>query len=298
MGALFQPVRQRVRGRIDRRFYPEFLVGEDSPTLRNVPIPSSPSFFAKGRYEAKDFLGESATKRVYVVHDREADRDVAFALVKTEGIEETERLRVEREAEVVSNLGEHPNIVPIYEFGEDRGHLFMVMPVMTGGTVNGLRRREKSGRLGPDRTVSIAADVCKGLDFAHGKGVIHRDLKPGNVFLGEDGEAKIGDFGIALSEAQSRITRAGTMVGTPAFMSPEQGTGAKVDYRTDLYSLGAMLYELVAGRPPFSGDHPAAIISQHVNTPPVPPTIHNKECPEELEELILALLAKESLRST
>ena len=169
----------------------------------------------------------------------------------------------------------------------------MVMPVMTGGTVNGLRQREGSGRLGFDTTLSIASDICSGLEFAHGKGVIHRDLKPANVFLGEDAEAKIGDFGIAISEAHSRITRAGMMVGTPAYMSPEQGTGTKVDHRSDLYSLGAMLYELVAGRPPFSGDHPAAIIGQHVNAPPVPPTIHNKECPVKLEELILALLAKE-----
>jgi class 3 adenylate cyclase len=135
-------------------------------------------------------------------------------------------------------------------------------------------------------------DVCRGLAFIHERGVVHRDLKPQNVFLGSDGKARIGDFGLALAPERSRITQYGMMLGTVAYMPPEQALGGDVTGRSDLYSLGAMLYEMVTGRTPFVGDDPTAVISQHVNTPPVAPSWLTEHCPPPLEDLILRMLAK------
>jgi serine/threonine protein kinase len=144
-----------------------------------------------------------------------------------------------------------------------------------------------------EQALDIAKGLCRGLEFAHGRGIVHRDLKPGNVWLADDGTAKIGDFGLAVVLDRSRITGEGMMVGTVSYMPPEQAMGGEVTSRSDLYSLGAMLYEMVTGRPPFLGDDAVAIIGQHINTPPVAPTWHNGQCPRALDALILRLLAKD-----
>ena len=148
-------------------------------------------------------------------------------------------------------------------------------------------------KLPVDRAIEIAIEVCRALTFAHDRGIVHRDLKPGNVWLTADGTAKIGDFGLAVAVDHSRLTQAGMMVGTVSYMPPEQALGGEVTPKADLYSLGAMLYEMVTGRPPLLGDDPVAIIGQHINTPPVAPTWHNGECPRVLEALILRLLSKD-----
>src|SRR5262249_34019542 len=141
-----------------------------------------------------------------------------------------------------------------------------------------------------ERAIQIAVETCAGLEFAHSKGIIHRDLKPGNVWLTASGTAKIGDFGLAVAIDRTRLTQAGMMVGTVNYMPPEQAMGGAVTPQSDLYSLGAMLYEMVCGRPPFVGDESVAIIGQHLNTPPVAPSWHRPECPAGLEALILRLL--------
>ena len=128
--------------------------------------------------------------------------------------------------------------------------------------------------------------------FAHSNGVVHLDLKPENIWLAEDGTAKIGDFGIAMSSGHTRLTITGTMLGTVSYMAPEQAMGSEVDHRCDLYSLGIILYELVTGMKPFPGVHPVAVINQHINSKPVAPTWHNPDCPVVLEELILNMMAK------
>ena len=148
-------------------------------------------------------------------------------------------------------------------------------------------------RLPLEQAIDIAKETCRGLEFAHSRGVVHRDLKPGNVWLTENGTAKIGDFGLAVAIDRSRLTTEGMMVGTVSYMPPEQAMGGEVTPRADLYSLGAMLYEIVTGRPPFLGDDSVAIIGQHINTPPVAPTWHNGQCPRPLEALILRLLTKD-----
>jgi tetratricopeptide (TPR) repeat protein len=164
---------------------------------------------------------------------------------------------------------------------------------MPGGDVEGLIEKAPEHRLPLENVVEIGKSVCLGLEFAHSKGIIHRDLKPGNVWLSADGTAKIGDFGLAVAVDLSRLTQSGMMVGTVSYMPPEQAMGGKVTVKADLYSLGAMLYEMVTGRPPFVGDDSVAIIGQHLNTPPVSPAWHRADLPPALETLIMQLLEKD-----
>ncbi|HYM14988.1 MAG TPA: protein kinase [Dehalococcoidia bacterium] len=247
-----------------------------------------PSSFAGGRYAVRSFLGEGGRKRVYLAHDTKLDRDVAFATIKTEGLDAHGRARVQREAEAMGKLGDHPNIVTIHDVGDDAGQPYIVSQYMSGGAVDALELP-----LPAEHTLEIAKGVCRGLVHAHAHGVVHRDLKPGNVWLTSESRAKIGDFGLAVALDRSRLTMAGMMVGTVAYMPPEQALGGDATPRADLYSLGCMLYEMVTGRPPFVSDNPTAVISQHINTPPVAPSWLTDHCPPDLEELILRLLAKD-----
>jgi hypothetical protein len=241
----------------------------------------------------KKFLGEGGKKKVFLAHDSVLDRDVAFALIKTDGLDEVAKARITREAQAMGRLGDHPHIMPIYDLGREDDQPYMVLPLMPGGDVEGVIEKAQDHRMPLEQAIQIASEVCKGLQFAHARGIVHRDLKPGNVWLTQDGTAKIGDFGLAVALDMSRLTQAGMMVGTVSYMPPEQAMGGETTPRADLYSLGAMLYEMVTGRPPFLGDDPIAIIGQHINTPPVAPTWHNPSCPKPLEALILRLLSKD-----
>jgi tetratricopeptide (TPR) repeat protein len=255
--------------------------------------PSQPASFANGRYEVRRFLGEGGKKKVFLAHDAQLDRDVAFALIKTEGLDEAARTRVTREAQAMGRLGSHPHIVTVYDIGEEAGAPYLVLPVLPLGDVEGVIEKAEGHKLPIEQAVRIATETCLGLEFSHAKGIIHRDLKPGNVWLAEDGRAMIGDFGLAVAVDRSRLTQAGMMVGTVNYMPPEQAMGGEVTPRSDLYALGAMLYEMVCGRPPFVGDESVAIIGQHLNTPPVAPSWHRPDCPPGLEALILRLLEKD-----
>ena len=252
-----------------------------------------PPQFGDGRYKVKDFLGEGATKKVYLALDTLLDREVAFSLIKSDGMDEDDLRRILREAQTMARLGDHPNVVTIYDFGQEDGTPYMVLPVMRGGTAEDLAKKASEGEVDFQEVIRVALEVCNGLEFAHSKGVVHRDLKPGNVLFTEDRTAKIGDFGIAFSAAYTRVTQSGMMLGTVAYMPPEQAMGKNVDHRSDLYSFGGMLYEFSTGQRPFPGDHPVAVISQHINAPPVAPTFHNPHCPPALEALILTLLSKD-----
>ena len=263
------------------------------PALATAPTPDQPTSFADGRYQVRRFLGEGGKKKVYLAHDTTLDREVAFALIKTEGLDETSRTRIQREAQAMGRLGSHPHIVTVFDLGQEQDQPYMVTELMGGGDVEGLIEDAEGHRLPLHQVMGIAVETCRGLEFAHSRGIVHRDLKPGNVWLTAEGIAKIGDFGLAVALDRSRLTTEGMMVGTVSYMPPEQAMGGDVTPRSDLYSLGAMLYEMVTGRPPFLGDDSVAIIGQHINTLPVAPNWHNSECPRALDALILRMLAKD-----
>ena len=273
------------------------VVGQEDVTASvdfrpSDPSESGPRSFGEGRYTVLEFLGQGATKTVYRIRDTLLEREVALALIGVDGLDELGRQRVLREAQTMARFGDHPNLVQIHDLGDEDGQPYMVLPLMSGGSVQGLLSDAPDHRLPLDQVVSIAKDVCSGLAFAHSKAVVHRDLKPGNVWLTSDGVAKIGDFGLATGMDLSRITRTDRIMGTPLYMAPEQAKGESVTERSDLYSLGCMLYEMVTGRPPFIGDGLVAILGQHINAATVAPTWHNPRCPKTMEALILALLSK------
>ncbi len=268
--------------------------GAPGPPEATKPATESetPTSFSNGRYTVKKFVGEGGKKKVYLAHDAQLDRDIAFALIKTEGLDEAGRERITREAQSMGRLGAHPHIVTVFEYGDEGGAPFLVTELMGGGDVEGILEDAPDNRVPLEQALEIAGATCRGLEFAHSRGIVHRDLKPGNVWLTADGVAKIGDFGLAVAIDRSRLTQHGMMVGTVSYMPPEQALGGEVTPKADLYSLGAMLYEMVTGRPPFLGDDSVAIIGQHINTAPVAPSWHCS-CPKPLEALILRLLSKD-----
>ncbi len=229
---------------------------------------------------------------MYLARDEPLDRDVALALIRSDGLDAAERLRIEREARAMARLGDHPHIVPVFDIGEEAGEPYIVSQYMAGGDLRGLLDAADEGRLPLDQATRIADQVCDALEHIHAHGFIHRDLKPGNIWFTADGTVKVGDFGVTMAFDQSRLTETGMVVGTVAYMAPEQALGTAIDARCDLYALGATLYEMVTGRAPFVGDSSVAIITQHIETAPVAPSWHNPEVPSALEALILRLLAK------
>jgi len=248
--------------------------------------------FSGGRYVVQREIGEGSAKRVYLAHDTAIDRQVAIAVIKTDGLDAAGLARVRREALAMGRLGDHPHIVTIYDVGDEAGQPYIVVPYLAGGDLETVLAAAPQQRLPIARALKIADEISQALEHAHRRHIVHRDLKPSNVWLTEDGITKLGDFGLAVALDRSRLTASGMIVGTFAYMPPEQALGRAPDARSDLYSLGAILYEMVAGRPPFLGDDPVGIIAQHINTAPVAPSWHNPEVPRGLDALIARLLAK------
>ena len=246
-----------------------------------------------GRYELHRRLGRGGMAEVYLARDQLLDRPVAVkvlfpALATDAGFVE----RFRREAQAAANL-QHPNIVSVFDWGEANGTYFIVMEYVEGHTLADTIREE--GRLHPDRAAEITADIAAALGFAHKNRVVHRDVKPGNVLITPDGDVKVADFGIAraLSDSSDQnLTKTGSVMGTATYFSPEQARGAPVDPRSDLYSLGVVLYEMTTGNPPFSGDSAVAIAYKHVQENPMPPRRIDPSLPETLEAITLKCLAK------
>ena len=243
-----------------------------------------------GRYRVRRFLGQGGRKRVYLSTDTTSGAEVALALYDTAGVGAAIQARARREAEAMRKLGDHAHVVTVLDAGEDDGNPFIVSIYMPGGDVQGLLAAA-GGHLEVPRAVEIAADVTRALEHAHARGIVHRDLKPANVWIDDDGHARLGDFGLATTEARSRVS-GGTLVGTVAYLPPEQALGEAAGPASDLYSLGALLYEMLTGQPPFPGDDAVSIISQHLHADPVPPSRHNPDVPEALDRAVIALLAK------
>ena len=255
-----------------------------------------------GRYVLGRMIGEGARKKVYEARDSLLDRDVAIAIVKIETLDAVSRQRITLEAQAMGRLGSHPHVVTVFDFGEyepegsNEPHPYMVTELMRLGDVAGMIENAPEGGLPLDDVVRVITQVCHGLDFAHANGIVHRDVKPGNIWLTKDGTAKIGDFGLAKSRNRAQVTQSGNIVGTVTYMPPEQITGGEVTPRADLYALGVVLYEMVCGRPPFMGYDTPSVVRQHLETEPVSPTWHNPRCPRPLEALILRMMAKDPKR--
>ncbi|HEX4979046.1 MAG TPA: Stk1 family PASTA domain-containing Ser/Thr kinase, partial [Acidimicrobiales bacterium] len=244
-----------------------------------------------GRYEILRHLARGGMAEVYLARDLMLDRPVALKVLFRElSVDRSFVERFRREAQAAANLS-HPNVVPVYDWGEEDGTYYIVMEYVEGRTLSQMIRRE--GPLLPERAADIAADVAGALAFAHASGVVHRDVKPGNVLVSKDGAVKVTDFGIArAANADQDLTQTGSVMGTATYFSPEQAEGRRVDARSDLYSLGVVLYEMLVGRPPFQGDNPMAIAYKHVREEPIPPRSANPDIPAQLETIVLQAMAK------
>lgn len=240
-------------------------------------------------YRITGKLGEGGMGVVYRAEDTRLQRTVALKVLPGESVSPADRERFIREAQSAAQV-HHPNICPIFEVDEDQGRLFFVMALVEGPS---LRTLLKQGPVPIERAVEIAAQVASGLDAAHRQGVIHRDIKCANIVEGLYGQPCILDFGLALRSDASRLTRTGGFVGTPAYMSPEQAEGRPVDHRTDLWSLGVVLYELLTGELPFRRDGELPTLYAIVNENPKPPSALRPGVPPVLDELVLTCLAKE-----
>ncbi len=244
------------------------------------------------RYELHRKLARGGMSDVYLARDLLLDRPVAVKVLFPEyAKDETFVERFRREAQAAANLN-HPNIVAIFDWGQQGSTYFIVMEYVEGRSLAEVIRSE--GPLHPTRAAEITADMAAALGFAHKNGVVHRDVKPGNVLISSNGHVKMADFGIAqaLSGGQANLTQAGSVMGTATYFSPEQAQGKPVDPRSDLYSLGCVLYEMLTARPPFTGESPVAIAYKHVQESPVRPSALGVTVPAALEAIDIKLLQK------
>ncbi|MDQ3507704.1 MAG: Stk1 family PASTA domain-containing Ser/Thr kinase, partial [Actinomycetota bacterium] len=243
------------------------------------------------RYRLLDKLGGGGMAKVYLAHDEILGRDVAVKVLREQFTDDEEFVeRFRREARSAASL-RHPSIVQIYDQGEaDDGSHYMAMEYVSGGTLK--ERILARGRLSSDEAASVALKVAKALGAAHEKGVIHRDIKPQNVLLTEAGEPKVADFGIALAASAATISQTSRVLGTAGYMSPEQALGERACPRSDLYSLGVVLFEMLVGELPYEADTPVAVAVKHINEPPPPPGDVNGNVPASLGAITLKLLAK------
>ncbi len=243
-----------------------------------------------GPYTIREKIGEGGMAVVYKGYQESLNRYVAIKVLRGDLARNQQFVtRFRREALAVAKLS-HPNILHVYDAGVAYGVYYIVMDYAPGGSLKDLMRRRP---LDMGRAISIVAQVAEALDYAHQRGLIHRDVKPSNILLSADGRPLLTDFGIAKAlYEQEQLTRTGTAIGTPEYMAPEQVEGHAVDGRTDIYSLGVVLYEMVGGRPPFRADTPMAVVYQHLNETPPPLRRVNPSAPGWLEAILDQALAK------
>jgi serine/threonine-protein kinase len=248
------------------------------------------------RYEIGGVLGRGGMAEVHRGRDLRLGREVAVKVLRQDLARDPSfQVRFRREAQAAASLN-HPAIVAVYDTGEDRtangATPYIVMEYVEGDTLRDVLRRE--GPLAPERAMALAADICGALDFSHRNGIVHRDVKPGNVMITPQGTVKVMDFGIAraVSDSAATMTSTAAVIGTAQYLSPEQARGEGVDARSDVYSMGCMLYELVTGAPPFTGDSPVSVAYQHVREDPRLPSSINPAIPAELDAIVLKSMSK------
>jgi serine/threonine protein kinase len=244
-----------------------------------------------GRYEILGKLGEGAMGVVYRAGDKTLGRVVALKMLSADlGADDELHQRFRREAEAIGRLN-HPNIVTVYDLGESEGHLYMAMELLEGDDLRGLIERQVDIPLA-DR-VRVMGQICEGLGYAHTRGVVHRDVKPANIFVTSGGQVKLLDFGLARVATRETITRAGVILGTPDYMSPEQATGRALDQRTDIFSAGAVFYEFLTFQKPFKGKTLHSVLYQILSEEPETVLTLNPELPARLALAVHRMLRKD-----
>src|SRR5512147_1989647 len=247
-----------------------------------------------GKYQLREQLGHGGMASVYRAYHPQLDRFVAVKTLRGELVDDPEFLaRFQREAKIVASL-RHANVVQVYDADRQDDIYYMVMELLEGDTLKArlhdYHAREEQMPTG--EVVRVMLDVLDGLAYAHSEGMVHRDLKPANIMLTKRGQAVITDFGIAQMVGATRYTLSGALMGTLNYMAPEQGMQNQSDARSDLYSLGIVLYEMLTGKPPFDADTPLAILMKHVNEPLPLPSLTEAQVPETFERVVLKALAK------
>jgi eukaryotic-like serine/threonine-protein kinase len=245
-----------------------------------------------GRYEIGEVVGYGGMAEVHRGRDLRLGRDVAVKLLRADlSRDESFLIRFQREAQNSASLN-HPNIVAVFDTGEDAGIPYMVMEFVNGRTLKEVLIAE--GRFDAATACEVVADMCSALDFSHKHHIIHRDVKPGNVMLSDTNQVKVMDFGIAraLASGQATMTQTSAVIGTAQYLSPEQARGETVDARSDVYAVGCVLYELLVGHPPFTGDNPVSVAYQHVREEARPPSELNPNVPASVDAVIMKALAK------
>jgi eukaryotic-like serine/threonine-protein kinase len=255
-----------------------------------------------GRYELGELIGYGGMAEVHRGRDIRLGREVAIKVLRADLARDPTFLnRFRREAQAAAGLN-HPSIVSVYDTGDGDGDgsngtalPYIVMEYVEGQTLRDVLKAE--GHLPVRRAMEIVADVCGALDFSHRNGIVHRDIKPANVMITQAGAVKVMDFGIAraLADNAATVTQTASVIGTAQYLSPEQARGEPVDARSDVYSTGCLLYELVTGSPPFQGDSPVAVAYQHVRENAAPPSTRNPEVPPALDSIVMKALAKNQL---
>jgi serine/threonine-protein kinase len=251
----------------------------------------------ENRYQSRELLGKGATSEVYRGFDAHLGRAVAIKRLRPDLVTNAVfRSRFHREALAAGRL-DHPAIVAVYDAGEERDATGTAVPFIVMELIEGRSLRDalhEEGKLSPGRALEVAAVVLDALACSHAAGIVHRDIKPGNVMLTSTGEVKVADFGIAraVSESSGTATMTGTVMGTAQYLSPEQGRGEAADARSDIYSVGCMLYELLVGHPPFSGESMVSIVVQHIYDSPTPPSVAARKISTGVDAIILKALAK------
>jgi len=242
-----------------------------------------------GNYQLVERLGQGGMATVYKAYEPALDRYVAIKVLPQFFARDPSFMnRFRREAKAVAQLN-HPSIMPIHSFGEEGNITYIAMQYVPGGTL----KRGRGQVYEPAEAIRLALPIVRALAYAHGRGVVHRDIKPSNILISEDNWPVLADFGLAkMAEASQKLTGTGVGVGTPMYMSPEQGQGAGVDHRTDIYSMGIMLYEMLTGEVPFRADTPMAVVIKHMTAPLPMPRDINPDIPESIERIILKATAK------